>query len=213
MAPTLESLGIDRLNVEDRIALATAIWESVEAEPHSSVLTDAKRDELDRRLADHAANPDDVIPWEVVKAETLAKFDCPETQVAVKHNQVNLERWKTFLLALERLQTLQDGWDGEDSVVATPETLSFVERYMNDLMRAGLPCPGGYLMTPDGSVHIEWNDGAETYIREFEGVADGYAYGTDLKSIGKGIPLTFEEWKVELKSKPLLEIPGTITCR
>ena len=74
MAPTLESLGIDRLNVEDRIALANAIWESIEAEPDSSFLTDAKREELDRRLAEHAANPDDVVPWEVVKANLLERY-------------------------------------------------------------------------------------------------------------------------------------------
>ena len=74
MAPTLQSLGIDRMSVEDRIALATAIWESVAAEDASPLLTEAQRAELDRRLADHAANPDDVIPWEQIKADALARF-------------------------------------------------------------------------------------------------------------------------------------------
>jgi putative addiction module component (TIGR02574 family) len=74
MAPTLEALGIDRLSVEDRIALATAIWDSIFAEPHPPLLTDAQRLELQRRLADHAANPDDVVPWEQVKAEAIARF-------------------------------------------------------------------------------------------------------------------------------------------
>jgi putative addiction module component (TIGR02574 family) len=74
MAPTLQALGIDRLGVEDRIALAIAIWESVAAEPHPPLLTEAQRQELERRLADHAANPDDVVPWEKVKAEALARF-------------------------------------------------------------------------------------------------------------------------------------------
>jgi putative addiction module component (TIGR02574 family) len=31
-------------------------------------LTDAQRDELDRRLADHEANPDDVISWAEIRA-------------------------------------------------------------------------------------------------------------------------------------------------
>jgi len=75
MAPTLQALGIDRMSVEDRIALATAIWESIAAEPHRPLLTEAQRLELDRRLADHAANPDDVVPWEKVKAEALARFE------------------------------------------------------------------------------------------------------------------------------------------
>jgi putative addiction module component (TIGR02574 family) len=74
MAPTLQALGIDRMSVEDRIALATAIWESIAAEPHPPLLTEAQRLELDRRLADHAANPTDVVPWEQVKAEALARF-------------------------------------------------------------------------------------------------------------------------------------------
>ena len=74
MAPTLQALGIDRMSVEDRIALATAIWDSIAAEPHPPLLTEAQRLELERRLADHAANPEDVIPWEQVKAEALARF-------------------------------------------------------------------------------------------------------------------------------------------
>jgi putative addiction module component (TIGR02574 family) len=74
MAPTLQALGIDRMRVQDRIALATAIWDSIADEPHSPLLTEAQRLELERRLADHAANPDDVVPWKQVKAEALARF-------------------------------------------------------------------------------------------------------------------------------------------
>ena len=73
MPPTLEALGIDRLSVEDRIALALAIWDSIAAEPHPPLLTEAQRQELQRRLADHEANPDDVVPWERVEAEALAR--------------------------------------------------------------------------------------------------------------------------------------------
>lgn len=60
MSPSLESLGIDRLSVEDRIALAEKIWESVEAE--QPLLTEAQRRELKRRLKEHEANPKDVVP-------------------------------------------------------------------------------------------------------------------------------------------------------
>ena len=74
MAPNLQSLGIDRMSIGDRIALATAIWDSIPTEPHPPLLTVAQRVELDRRLADHAANPDDVVLWEQVKAEALARF-------------------------------------------------------------------------------------------------------------------------------------------
>lgn len=74
MAPTLQALGIDRMTVEERIALATAIWDSIPAESHPPLLTEAQRRELDRRLADHAANPADVVPWEQIKAESLTRF-------------------------------------------------------------------------------------------------------------------------------------------
>lgn len=75
MAPTLQALGIDRMSVEDRIALATAIWDSIAAEPHPPLLTEAQRQELERRLADNALNPDDVVPWDQVKVEAQARFD------------------------------------------------------------------------------------------------------------------------------------------
>jgi putative addiction module component (TIGR02574 family) len=75
LAPSLVSLGIDRLSIEDRIALARAIWESIRLELSPSLITPAQREELQRRLQDHAIHPEDVVPWEQVKAETLAKFE------------------------------------------------------------------------------------------------------------------------------------------
>jgi putative addiction module component (TIGR02574 family) len=74
MTPTLQALGVDRMSVEDRIALATAIWDSIVNEPHAPLLRVAQRRELERRLADHAAHPHDVVPWEQVKEEALARF-------------------------------------------------------------------------------------------------------------------------------------------
>ena len=74
MSPTLEELGIYRLSIEQRIALAQEILDSVVAEQPAPALSEAKRLELQRRLADHAANPADVVPWEQVEAEALARF-------------------------------------------------------------------------------------------------------------------------------------------
>lgn len=73
MAPTLQELGIDRLTTEDRLDLAEAIWDSVEADIERSPLTEAQRRELERRLADSIARPDAVTPWEVVKEQALAR--------------------------------------------------------------------------------------------------------------------------------------------
>lgn len=73
MPPTLQELGIDRLSADDRLALAEAIWESVAREAEQATLSEAQRQELDRRLADSIARPDAVTPWEEVKARLLAK--------------------------------------------------------------------------------------------------------------------------------------------
>ena len=74
MTVTLQQLGIDRLTVAERIALVQEILDSVAADQPRPPLSEAKRRELDRRLADHAANPDDVVPWEEVDAAARARF-------------------------------------------------------------------------------------------------------------------------------------------
>jgi len=73
MPATIKSLGIDRLPREDRLALVQEIWDSIAAE-RQPLLTEAQRQELERRIAEDDAAPEDVIPWEQVKAETLARL-------------------------------------------------------------------------------------------------------------------------------------------
>jgi putative addiction module component (TIGR02574 family) len=74
MTAILQQLGIDRMTVAERIALVQEILDSVAAEQPRPPLSEAKRRELDRRLADHAANPGDCVPWEEVEAAALARF-------------------------------------------------------------------------------------------------------------------------------------------
>ena len=74
MPPTMRSFGIDRLSVEDRLALVQEIWDSIAASPEQVPLTDAQKQELQRRLDAHDANPGDVVPWETVRDEALARF-------------------------------------------------------------------------------------------------------------------------------------------
>ena len=74
MSPTHRALGIDCLSAAQRIALAQEILDTVVVEQPSAPLSEAKRQELARRLADHEANPGDVIPWEQIKAEALERF-------------------------------------------------------------------------------------------------------------------------------------------
>ena len=64
---------IKRLSIEDRLALVEAIWDSIAAESENLPVTEAQRLELERRLAYHEPNPEDVVPWEVVHAEALTR--------------------------------------------------------------------------------------------------------------------------------------------
>jgi putative addiction module component (TIGR02574 family) len=74
MSPVLKQLGIDRLTVEERVALAQEILDSIVAERGPTPLSEAKRQELQRRLAEQKANPGDGISWEQIEAEALARF-------------------------------------------------------------------------------------------------------------------------------------------
>ena len=57
---------IDSLSPAEKAELLDTVWESLEADAVS--LTDAQRDELDYRIAQHGQSPSDVIPWQQVKA-------------------------------------------------------------------------------------------------------------------------------------------------
>jgi putative addiction module component (TIGR02574 family) len=59
---------IATLSVEDRILLVQAIWDSIAAEQVYPDLTDAQKQELDRRIADYDSNPSNVLTWEEIKA-------------------------------------------------------------------------------------------------------------------------------------------------
>lgn len=74
MTTTVQSLGIDRLSREQRIALVLDIWDTIAAEAVPPLLTEAQRRELERRVAEDDANPEDVVPWEQVKAQTLSRI-------------------------------------------------------------------------------------------------------------------------------------------
>jgi putative addiction module component (TIGR02574 family) len=77
MVATVKSLGIDRLPREQRIDLVQEIWDTIAAEQLAPLLSEAQRQELVRRVAEDDAAPDDVIPWEQVKAQTLARLQKP----------------------------------------------------------------------------------------------------------------------------------------
>ncbi len=71
MSVSIKSLGIEGLSVAERLILVEELWDSIAA---STPITDAQRAELDRRLADHEANPDDVVSWEEVHSSISARL-------------------------------------------------------------------------------------------------------------------------------------------
>ena len=74
MSVSVKTLGIDRLDVDARLALVEEIWASICADTQAFPLTDAQRAELDRRVADDDASPDEVVPWDEVKASALSRM-------------------------------------------------------------------------------------------------------------------------------------------
>lgn len=57
-----------KLSVEERVQLIEAIWDSIAADPTALSLTDAQREELDRRLDDFERDPADTLSWAEVRA-------------------------------------------------------------------------------------------------------------------------------------------------
>jgi putative addiction module component (TIGR02574 family) len=62
-----------KLPAADRAELAMALWESLSDTQRDAdlVLTDKQRAELDRRWAEHVANPASAVPWADVRAKLL----------------------------------------------------------------------------------------------------------------------------------------------
>jgi putative addiction module component (TIGR02574 family) len=57
--------------LSERIELVDALWESIVQDGYQPELTTAQAEELDRRVAAHEKNPDDVVAWETVKADLV----------------------------------------------------------------------------------------------------------------------------------------------
>ncbi|MDO9048677.1 MAG: addiction module protein [Methylobacter sp.] len=62
------------LDVDEQIELVEAIWNGIVSRGAAPSLTEAQEIELDRRLTDHLANPNDVVSWNEVKAAALIKI-------------------------------------------------------------------------------------------------------------------------------------------
>lgn len=60
-----------QLSIQDQLELVEALWDGIAKRNAAPGPTDPQKAELDKRLADHEANPDDVVSWGEVKASAL----------------------------------------------------------------------------------------------------------------------------------------------
>lgn len=67
MGNSIDFDDIKSMTVEERLELIDAIWDSIEDEGDAG-LTEEVKSELDRRLAENDAHPENVVSWEEVKA-------------------------------------------------------------------------------------------------------------------------------------------------
>jgi putative addiction module component (TIGR02574 family) len=68
MTASIKALGIDRMSPDERLKLLEEIWDSLDAEADQAPLTDAQRQDLERRIAAYEANPKAGSSWDDVKA-------------------------------------------------------------------------------------------------------------------------------------------------
>ena len=59
---------IRRLSVPERVRLVQDIWDTLQPTAEDLPLTAEQRAVVDRRLAEHQADPSSAVPWEEVKA-------------------------------------------------------------------------------------------------------------------------------------------------
>jgi putative addiction module component (TIGR02574 family) len=60
---------IRRLSVAERLLLVEEIWDSIASDQASVPVTPSVREEITRRLAEHHADPTNVLEWKAVKAD------------------------------------------------------------------------------------------------------------------------------------------------
>ena len=61
------------LPLSQRLQLVDELWESILAQAEDIALTDAQREELDRRLARYHADPTSARPWDEVRERLFGK--------------------------------------------------------------------------------------------------------------------------------------------
>lgn len=74
MASLAKSLGLDRLSREDQMTLVLELWELITADGGGPILSEAQKQELQRRAAEDDAAPADVVSWAEVRSHMLDRI-------------------------------------------------------------------------------------------------------------------------------------------
>jgi len=61
------------LPAEERLALIDRLWDSLSEDPNVGALSSKEMTEVQQRIADYRANPEEGDEWEVVKARLLQR--------------------------------------------------------------------------------------------------------------------------------------------
>lgn len=73
MDPQSVLAAVESWPVEDRLRLMEGIWAGLLDQGYDPGLTEGQIEEIERRLAEDDAAPDDVVSWEEVKAAALKR--------------------------------------------------------------------------------------------------------------------------------------------
>lgn len=68
MGAAVKLSDVTAMSLDERIELVHAIWDSIALETEGLGLTEDQKHELDRRIADMDARPDNVLTWDEIKA-------------------------------------------------------------------------------------------------------------------------------------------------
>ena len=69
------AVSIEHLTVEERLELLERLWDSLVDTPERIPLTEAQREELDRRLDDFERDPSIGIPWDEVRKRIQGQLE------------------------------------------------------------------------------------------------------------------------------------------
>ena len=72
--PLMTDLQLDRLSLLDRVTLVHELWDSIATSRQLMPLTEAQRAELARRVQDDEDFPDDVVPWDDIRAAAIERL-------------------------------------------------------------------------------------------------------------------------------------------